>query len=97
MLRWGRRGTIAPASHPTLGLNGRVGWPSGVTDGEYWHVQALRKIFRALGIVAFFTLGCWLIVDAAVRGPGEYQLCVAALLLVGALGLIATWFWSPFG
>lgn len=68
-----------------------------MASGEYWQVQALRKIFRALGIVAFFTLGCWLIVDAAVRGPGEYQLWIATLLLIGALGLIATWFWSPFG
>ena len=60
-------------------------------------MQALRKIFRALSIVAFFALGCWLIVDAAVRGPGEYQLWIATLLLIGGLGLIATWFWSPFG
>jgi hypothetical protein len=60
-------------------------------------VTALRKIFRALGIVAFFSLSCWLFVDAAVRGPGEYQLWIATILLIGALGLIATWFWSPFG
>ena len=60
-------------------------------------MQALRKVFRAFGIVAFFTLGCWLMIDAAVRGPGEYQLWIATLLLIGALGLIATWFWSPFG
>jgi hypothetical protein len=30
-------------------------------------------------------------------GPGEYQLTVAAALMLGALGLIATWFWSPLG
>jgi len=64
---------------------------------EYWNVQALRKIFRALGIVAFFALSCWLYVDAAVRGPGEFQLWIATVLLMGAMGLIATWFWSPFG
>jgi len=60
-------------------------------------VQALRKVFRALGIVAFFTLSCWLYVDAAVRGPGEFQLWIATVLLIAAMGLIATWFWSPFG
>lgn len=60
-------------------------------------VQALRKILRAIAIMAFFTLGCWLFVDAAVQGPGEYQLWIATVLLLGAVGLIATWFWSPLG
>lgn len=93
MLGTVRCGTLATGSSGLI----EPARPVLATSGEYWHVQALRKIFRALGIVAFFTLGCWLIVDAAVRGPGEFQLWIAALLLIGALGLIATWFWSPFG
>ena len=57
----------------------------------------LRKISRAVAIVALVMLSCWLFIDAAVRGPGEYQLLLAAVLLIGAAGLVATWFWSPFG
>jgi len=60
-------------------------------------MQGLRKIFRSLGIVAFFTLGCWLFIDAAVREPGEYQLWIATILLIGGVALVTTWFWSPFG
>jgi hypothetical protein len=55
------------------------------------------KSFGHSGIVAFFTLGCWLFIDAAVRGPGEYQLWIASILLIGGVSLVATWFWSPFG
>ena len=40
-------------------------------------------------------VSCWLFVDAAVYGPGEYQLIIAGVLIVGAVGLVATWFWSP--
>src|SRR5215472_5143271 len=40
-------------------------------------MQGLRKILRSLGIVAFFTLACWLFIDATLRGPGEYQLWIA--------------------
>jgi hypothetical protein len=39
----------------------------------------------------------WLFINAAVRGPGEYQLWIATILLIGGVGLVATWFWSPFG
>ena len=60
-------------------------------------MQGLRKILRALAIVAFATLSCWLFIDAAVRGPGEYQLLIGTVLLFGAAGLLLTWFWSPFG
>jgi hypothetical protein len=60
-------------------------------------VQGLRKVLRALVIVAFATLSCWLFIDAAVRGPGEYQLLIATGLPVFAGGLVLTWFWSPFG
>ena len=60
-------------------------------------MQGLRKISRSLGIVAFLTLGCWLFIDATLRGPGEYQLWMATILLIGAVGLVTTWFWSPFG
>ena len=60
-------------------------------------MQGLRKIFRALALVICGVLSCWLLVDAAINGPGDYQLLVAAGLLVFALGLALTWFWSPFG
>jgi hypothetical protein len=60
-------------------------------------MQGVRKILRALAIFLLAAVSLWLFVDAAVNGPGEYQLAVAAGLLVGALGLVATWFWSPFG
>jgi hypothetical protein len=46
-------------------------------------------------ILAAAMLSCWLFVDAAVHGPREYQLIIAGVLLVGAVGLVATWFWSP--
>ena len=60
-------------------------------------MQGLRKIFRALAIFVFTTVSFWLLIDAAVNGPGEYQLAVAAALMLGTVGLVATWFWSPFG
>jgi hypothetical protein len=54
-----------------------------------------RKLLRALAIVAAATVSCWLLVDAATHGPRDYQLIVAGVLMVGAVGLLATWFWSP--
>ena len=59
-------------------------------------MQGLRKILRALAILLFAGVGLWLFLDAAVSGAGEYQLAVAAFMMIGAVGLIATWFWSPF-
>ena len=60
-------------------------------------MQGIRKILRALGIVVSAALGCWLLIDAVVRGPGEYQLLISAAMLAVAGGLAITWFWSPFG
>lgn len=60
-------------------------------------MQGLRKMLRALVIVLLASLGCWLLLDAALYGPGEYQLLVASGMLLVALGFVATWFWSPFG
>jgi hypothetical protein len=60
-------------------------------------MQGLRKMLRTLVIVLLAILGCWLLLDAALNGPGEYQLLVASGMLLVALGLVATWFWSPFG
>jgi hypothetical protein len=54
-----------------------------------------RKLLRTLMILAAAMLSCWLFVDAAAHGPREYQLIIAGVLLVGAAGLVATWFWSP--
>jgi hypothetical protein len=60
-------------------------------------MQGVRKILRALAIFLFAGVSLWLLVGAAVNGPGEYQLAAAAVLMLAALGLVATWFWSPFG
>ena len=59
-------------------------------------MQGVRKILRALSIFLFAGVGLWLFLDAAVNGAREYQLAVAALMMIGAVGLVATWFWSPF-
>ena len=59
-------------------------------------MQGLRKILRALAILIFAVVSCWLFTDAAVNGPGDYQLIVAAALMLGAIGLAATWFWQPW-
>jgi hypothetical protein len=53
-------------------------------------------MLRALAIFLLAGVGLWLFLDAAVNGAREYQLAVAALMLIGAVGLVATWFWSPF-
>jgi hypothetical protein len=60
-------------------------------------MQGLRKILRALAIVASAAASCWLLIDAAIYGPGEYQLGIALVLMIAAVGLTATWFWSPLG
>jgi hypothetical protein len=60
-------------------------------------VQGLRKILRVLAIFLFAGVSLWLFFDAAVSGPGEYQLAVATALMLGAAGLVVSWFWSPFG
>ena len=60
-------------------------------------MQGLRKILRALAIASFLVASGGLFVDAALHGPGEYELFVAAALLIVAAGLALTWFWSPFG
>jgi hypothetical protein len=59
-------------------------------------MRGLRKIFRALAIAILAVSSCGLVVDAVVHGPGDYQLWIAAVLALGAVGLSATWFWSPF-
>ena len=60
-------------------------------------MQGLRKIFRTLAIFLFGGASLWLFIDAGVNGPRDYQLYAAEALMFGALGLIATWFWSPLG
>ena len=60
-------------------------------------MQGLRKIFRTLAIFLFVGVSLWLFIDAGVNGPIDYQLYAAEALMLGALGLIATWFWSPAG
>jgi hypothetical protein len=59
------------------------------------HMHGPRKLLRSLTIIAAAMVSCWLFVDAAVHGASEYQLIIAGVLMVGAVGLIATWFWSP--
>ena len=59
-------------------------------------MQGLRKILRALAIAIFAASGFWLVIDDVLNGPGEYQLAIAAVLILVAGGLIVTWFWSPF-
>ena len=60
-------------------------------------MQGLRKILRVLAIILFAGLSLWLCIDAVVNGSSEYQLLVASALMLGALGLVFTWFWSPLG
>jgi hypothetical protein len=48
-------------------------------------------------ILAFAVVSCRLFIGAALYGPGEYQLVVAAAAMLAAIGLIITWFWSPLG
>ena len=60
-------------------------------------MRGLRKIVLGFVILAFAVTSVWLFICAAMYGPGEYQLTVAVALMLGALGLIATWFWSPLG
>jgi hypothetical protein len=59
-------------------------------------MQGVRKILRSLTIITCATASCWLFFDAAVNGPGEYQLYVAGAMMLAAVGLVATWFWSHF-
>ena len=66
-------------------------------DSAPINVQGFRKICRALAIVLCGVSGCWLLVDAGFKGPAEYQLPVAAGLLIFAAGLALSWFWSPLG
>jgi hypothetical protein len=60
-------------------------------------MRGLRKVARGFAVLAFAATSVFLFISAALYGPGEYQLIVAAALMLGALGLIATWFWSPLG
>jgi hypothetical protein len=60
-------------------------------------MQGLRKMLRALAILAFAAVSCWLFIGAALYGAVEYQLAAAAAAMLIAIGLIITWFWSPFG
>jgi hypothetical protein len=59
-------------------------------------MQELRKILRALAITIFAALSFRLVIDAVQNGPCEYQLAITAVLMLGVVGLTATWFWSPF-
>jgi hypothetical protein len=54
-------------------------------------MQGLRKLLRALAIVVL-PLAAALIFSRASSGT---EMVVGALLILFALGLIATWFWQP--
>ena len=60
-------------------------------------MQGLRKILRALTVLVLTIVGCWLFLDAVLNGPGEYERLVASSMILVAVGLVVTWFWSPFG
>jgi hypothetical protein len=60
-------------------------------------VQVLRKLLRALAMIVCGGIGVGLLVDAGLYGPADYQLIVAAGVLLFASGLTLTWFWSPLG
>jgi hypothetical protein len=59
--------------------------------GERAGMQGLRKLLRALAIVVL-PLVAALIFSRASSGT---EMVVGALLILFALGLIATWFWQP--
>ena len=54
-------------------------------------MQGLRKLLRALAIVVL-PLVAALIFSRASSGT---EMAFAALLILFAIGLIATWFWQP--
>jgi hypothetical protein len=67
-----------------------------IASGWMATMRGLRKVSRALAIIILAALSCGLVVNAVVDGPVEYQLPIAAVLALSAVGLTATWFWSPF-
>jgi hypothetical protein len=54
-------------------------------------MQGLRKLLRALAII-ILPLVAALVLSRASSGT---EMAFGALLIVFALGLIATWFWQP--
>jgi hypothetical protein len=60
-------------------------------------MRGVRKALRAIAILALAVSSVWLFGTAVLYGPADEQLALAAVLLLSALGLAATWFWSPFG
>jgi hypothetical protein len=60
-------------------------------------MRGLRKVLRAIAIFVLAISSVYLFGSAALYGPADDQLALAAVLLLGGLGVTATWFWSPFG
>jgi hypothetical protein len=56
-------------------------------------VQGLRKIVRAAAIVALPVVGSVVLYEST----SGIETLVGVGLIVFALGLVATWFWQPFG
>ena len=53
-------------------------------------MSGLRKLLRALAILVLPLLGMLVL----FRGTGWLEMLFGVLLIVFALGLIATWFWQ---
>jgi hypothetical protein len=55
-------------------------------------MQGLRKLLRALAIVILPLVGTLVL----SRASTAMEMAFGALLILFAVGLIATWFWQPF-
>jgi hypothetical protein len=53
-------------------------------------MSGLRKLLRALAILFLPLLGMLVL----LRGGGQLEMLFGGLLIVFAVGLIATWFWQ---
>jgi hypothetical protein len=53
-------------------------------------MSGLRKLLRALAILVLPLLGMLVL----LRGTGRLEMLFGVLLIVFAMGLIATWFWQ---
>jgi hypothetical protein len=54
-------------------------------------MSGLRKLLRALAVLVLPLLGTLVL----FRGTGRLAMVFGVLLIVFAVGLIATWFWQP--
>jgi hypothetical protein len=55
-------------------------------------MQGLRKILRALAIVLLPVVGAVILCG----GTSGVETAIGVVLILLALGLIATWFWQPW-